>query len=76
MLMIMNPQTIARFMLELESLEMLDPYEYLESIENDINPDLHLEICESLEICPIHHCALEICIDDNDPECALYRSTF
>lgn len=34
--------------------------------------------CESLipyDICPIHACDIEICNDDDDAECALYRST-
>lgn len=29
---------------------------------------------EAFDLCPIHHCDIAICDDDNDPECATYRA--
>lgn len=46
--------------------EDTDHLEILESIRSILTPEHFTAVAESMEVCPIHVCDVEICIDDEE----------
>lgn len=47
----------------------------LEAMRGVVPPDEFFMLMEMIERCPLHLCDAQICVDDDDPECAHLRST-
>lgn len=68
-----STRAFAQFVLDNDDIGS-NRHELLEMLEPLIAPEIFLNICMMLEICPMHYCADEICADDNILECAEYRN--
>jgi len=66
-----NLDAIADMMIHTDELDQLDLFELLAPLLSFFD---RIELAARLDICPIHFRDIEICIDDNDPECADYRA--
>lgn len=50
-----------------------DMLEAVEALRSLLQQQDYEELCEALEVCPIHACDEEICRDDENEECAGLR---
>ena len=53
--------TLATLLLEIE-----DPYEALEAIRPILVETAFVDVCDAMEICPVHFCDAQICRDDEE----------
>lgn len=48
-------------------------HDHLWELEAILTPQAWAELCNSLDVCPIHRVDISVCDDDNAPECAKLR---
>lgn len=68
---IISSDAFARDMLNDDRIDYIDAYDAIAALIPN-SPAL-LDLAAMTEICPIHAIALEICIDDQNAECAQYH---
>lgn len=61
---------LARQLLDMTPTDECDHITMIESLQPLLAPAIFDAICDATEICPMHLCDMQICADDDDPDCA------
>jgi len=61
---------IANFAAALVEDDEIDHCEVVEMLDGVLEYGAYLRLCDHLEVCNIHHCDIQICVDEQDDDCA------